>query len=188
MFLLKAYNKNFNDIEVEIITEATYDTIKWLEAGKLDLVIINFDPEDKNINLYKLFDDELCVVVKKDHPLALKKIIEPRDLVKYSFYTYQTPQVKNITYKEVFEKKGLTPVKTIPIQITEAILEMVKVTDGFTILSKWAIKPYLSSELKFVKLSKTGIYRKWYAATLKYKILPPHFEGFIKALRENYQL
>jgi LysR family transcriptional regulator for metE and metH len=186
--VLRAYSRDFNGVDVNIITEATYDTVNWLEAGKLDLTIINFDPCSSNLNLYKLFDDELCVVLGAAHPLSGRKMIEPEELIDYTFFTYLTPQYKNITYKEVFESRGLEPAETKRIQITEAILELLKVTDGFTVLSKWAIKPYISRDLRVIKLSRKKICRRWYAATLKYEKTPPYILGFIKALKENYRI
>jgi len=53
-------------------------------------------------------------------------------------------------------------------------------------LSHWIVAPYIEAgELTAVPVTRKGIKRTWYAATLKNKELPPYINGFIKNLSKH---
>ena len=77
-----------------------------------------------------------------------------------------------LIYKLLF-KTG-KPQKVIKIALTEVIIQMVKAGMGVTVLPHWVVASWLeSNELTAVPITKKGIKRTWYAATLKNKELPP---------------
>lgn len=54
------------------------------------------------------------------------------------------------------------------MQLTEAIIELVKAGLGITVMARWAIKPYVESgQLIALPLTEVGLYRTWYAVTLQ---------------------
>jgi LysR family transcriptional regulator for metE and metH len=56
------------------------------------------------------------------------------------------------------------------------------------VMAKWLVSPYLdSSKIKAVKLSKTGLKRKWYIASLKNKDEERFKKSFIDHLKLGMQ-
>ncbi len=54
------------------------------------------------------------------------------------------------------------------VQLTEAIVEMVKAGLGMSVLPRWTVAPLLKAkELAAVSITQRGLHRHWYAATLK---------------------
>ena len=65
--------------------------------------------------------------------------------------------------------------------MTEAIIQMVKAGIGVTVLPQWIVAPYIESgELTAVPVTRKGIKRTWYAATLKNKRIAPLHKCFHK--------
>lgn len=185
--ILKTYNDRFPNVEVRIENEATYHTIQSLKEGKLDVAIINYELNDPaNYIEQELFEDELTAVVHKGHKLSGKSYIKPEDLTEENFITYDVPQGRGVTYKMVFDSNNIHPKKVTQVQLTEAILEMVRAKLGVSIMAKWAVKDHVnSSDLCMIPITKNGMYRSWYAVTLRHKQMPVHIEGFVDVLKKH---
>lgn len=187
--ILRTFGEAFPQVEVRIENEATFHTVKSLEAGDLDVAIINYELNDPvNYREEELFEDEMVIVVPKDHWLGQKAYVMPTDLIEENFITYDVPNGsgQGVTYKMIFESNGVRPKKVTQVQLTEAILEMVRAKLGVSIMAKWAVKDHVNStELTMRPLTKDGVFRKWYAVTLKHKTTPVHISGFIDTLRKH---
>jgi LysR family transcriptional regulator for metE and metH len=97
---------------------------------------------------------------------------------------YNIPQEVSTVFRFLF-KKG-SPKKVYKIALTEAIVHMVKAGIGVTILPHWIVSPYIESgELTAIPVTRKGLKRTWYAATLKNKNLPPYMNTFIKNLSKH---
>ena len=62
---------------------------------------------------------------------------------------------------------GLEPARVTFLQLTEAILEMIKAGMGVSVLPTWSIAPSIGTgAVKAVRVTRSGVYRQWSAATL----------------------
>jgi DNA-binding transcriptional LysR family regulator len=69
------------------------------------------------------------------------------------------------------------------VQLTEAIIELVKSGLGISVLARWAVKPYLKSgELAALSLTRKGFYRNWRAVLRKDEPAPNYIMEFIRLL------
>ncbi len=81
---------------------------------------------------------------------------------------------------------GVTPKKITKIQLTEAIIEMVKANLGITVMARWAVKPYLKSKkLVTVPVAQHALARTWYAVTINERNQPRYIECFIRHLLDH---
>ena len=72
------------------------------------------------------------------------------------------------------------------IQLTEAVLEMVKEGLGITVMAKWLIQPYIAPhQIKMIQIGKFGLKRKWYIATLKNELQSIPLKRFVELLQEH---
>jgi LysR family transcriptional regulator, regulator for metE and metH len=72
------------------------------------------------------------------------------------------------------------------VDLTEAIVEMVKANLGIAILARWAIARHLNAAtLKALPLGRRGFHRKWYALTMKSRRPPGHLDSFVELLAER---
>ncbi len=87
-------------------------------------------------------------------------------------------------YQEVMGAAGLRPRRISHIQLTEAIIELVRAGVGVTPLARWAVAPYLADgRLAAVRITSRGLTRQWYAATIKQSPVPLHLREFAQMIR-----
>lgn len=71
------------------------------------------------------------------------------------------------------------------MELTEAILELVRAGLGIGVLARWAVAPYeRAGAVATVRLGRTGIRREWSAAMLARSDAPEHLERFVELLTE----
>lgn len=181
--LLKEFHREFPNIDVNIFPEYTYNPIRELLKGKIDLAITSEAVEDSNIIYKELFRDEQVVLVSRDHPWAEKLFVMPEDFKTENLLVYNMPLNDSSFYHLFLEPEGVKPRKTTAIQLTEATIEMVKAGMGVKVMARWAVTPYFDpAKLATVKIGPKGLSRTWYVAMLKKDITPSYFDFFIEHL------
>jgi LysR family transcriptional regulator for metE and metH len=67
--------------------------------------------------------------------------------------------------------------------LTEGILEMIKAGMGVSVLPRWSIANVIASgDVHAIRITRAGVFRKWYAATLSGIAPTPFMEEFIRLL------
>lgn len=186
--LLKSFHQEYPNVEVVVMAEATQEPLPFLLAGKLDIVILNCPDEKHNSLVYTpLFTDEMVAIVDASHRLANRAFLKAKDFEEETLILHKRPTKESTLFKKIFDPAGVAPAKIMEIQLTEAVMEMVKAGFGMTVLAKWAANPYLQSkELKALKLTKAGLRRTWYAVTLKDERAPGYLRAFAEYLSSSH--
>jgi LysR family transcriptional regulator for metE and metH len=180
---LKVFSQRYPGVEVRIVAEATRRPFQALLEGKLDLAIASTRIRNRKLTYKPIFKDELVIVVHPDHPFAKKPFVTAEDIASEHLITYNAPKEDLTIFQEVLIPAGVTPRQFSRIELTEAVLEMVKADMGIGVLARWAAAPYLESgALKAVRLTRRGIHRTWCAVTIRSKSAPAYMAEFIKIL------
>ena len=166
--VLAPFSERFPSVEVRIVAEATNRPIDALLAGKIDLAITHIEEEDERLEYIPLFRDELVVVLPPAHRLSGNPYISPDDFRDEHLIVYATPRSENTVFRQVLTPAGVIPRRTSEIQLTEAIVELVKAGVGISVLARWAVHPHLTAgTLHAVPLTRSGFHRQWKAAVLR---------------------
>ena len=182
--LLVDYQRRFPHVNVQIVADVTYQTISALLDGVIDLAIVNQPNSDERLTFTKLFRDELLLVVPPDHKLARKRCVEAEDLRAEHLILYSAPLREIMFYQEVLVSAGVQPRKISQIQLTEAIVELVRAGIGVTVLARWAAAPYLADgRLVGVRVTSRGLPRQWYAAMIKQSPVPLYLREFTQMIK-----
>jgi LysR family transcriptional regulator for metE and metH len=183
---LKAFQASFSRVEVEIVVEATRRPVEALLAGELDLGIVSDLPTQSAVASRPLFEDEMVAILSPEHPLARRRSLRPHDFAAERLITYSVPIRQLGVYQQFLQPAGVVPARVSRVDLTEAIVEMVKANLGIAVLARWAIAPHLNAAtLKALPLGRRGFRRKWYAVTLKSRRPPAYLEFFIDLLTEK---
>ncbi len=184
--LMKDFKREFPKVELEIFPKSTTQPIKHVLAGKLDIAIVSGEKTDLNVSATELFTDELVAVVPNHHAWAKKKYVNPKDFQNQTIIIHSFPLSSVTLFRELLIPHDIQPKKVLDMQVTEAIIEMIKADMGIMVFAKWIIEPHLKgSNLSLVPVTKRGLFRKWYAVTLKESETPAYVENFIKHLKYN---
>ena len=180
--VLMAFRSNYPGVDVQIVPEATRRPVEALLESRLDLAIVHSEIRIPKLRYFPLFVDEMVLVVPPEHALASRASINPGDLGSEHLITYGlSPDTPSVA-REFLAAEGVTPVRVSEIQLTEAIIEMVKAGLGVTILAKWAVQPAVDAgTVRTVRLGRSGLKRAWSAAVLQGD--PPiHLRKFIQMI------
>ena len=182
--LLKRYRTAHPQVDIRIDGAATADPIAHLLEGRLDVAIVSDPVRDRRILVTPLFDDEVLVVLNPRHPLASKSFVRPEDLAEETLLTY-SPKEESTFYQRYLVPAGVTPVVQ-QVQLTEALIELVKAGLGVAALARWAVSPVVrAGAVRAVPFTRQGYRRTWSAATLKDVARVPHVRDFIRLVVEH---
>jgi LysR family transcriptional regulator for metE and metH len=181
--VLARFGRRFPGVDVQIVAEVTHHPVPALLDGRLDLAIISNEDRDDRLAYVPLFSDELVAVLRADHPLAARRFLAAADFADQHLFVYLLPTAENDVFTLFLEPAGVTPRRVSAIQLTEAILELVRAGTGVAVLARWAVRPHLKTgELRAVPLTRRGLERRWRAAMLRQSPLPLHLREFARLL------
>jgi LysR family transcriptional regulator for metE and metH len=180
--LLKRYRRAHPHVDVQIDATATSAPIGSLVDGRLDVAIVSDPVRDRRVVVQPLFTDELVVIMEPQHRLRSLPFISAGDFAAETLLTY-SPKDDSTVYQRLLLPAGVTPRGFQQVQLTEAIVELVKAGLGVAALARWAVEPHLrAGTLCAVPLTRRGYKRTWSAATLKDLARLPHVRQFIDLL------
>ena len=140
---------------------------------------------DRRIRLTPLFEDELMAVVAPGHPWEGRSHVDAQDIAGEHLFLYNAPRSELTIFNAVLDPAGVQPRQVSRVELTEAIVELVKAGLGAGVLARWAIAPHLKSgALRVVRITEPGLVRTWSAATVRRKNGPAHLQAFEDLLGE----
>ena len=170
------------DVDLDVVAGATDDPVPALLEGAIDLAIVYRATRDPRLRLRPLFRDEMVVVMRPGHRLSRAPFVAAGDLAPEHLILYSTPREANLVFREVLIPAGVSPKRLTHIQLTEAIIEMVKAGLGVSVLARWSVAPQVErGELAAVPLTREGRFRHWSAAYRK-REPPLHLLAFVELL------
>jgi LysR family transcriptional regulator, regulator for metE and metH len=163
--LLRRFQRTHPAVDVEVVAGATDDPIPALLGGAIDLAVVHRAVRDSRIRLRPLFKDEMVVVLPPGHRLSRAPFVAAEDLAPEQLILYSIPREANLVFRDVLMPAGVSPRRVTHIQLTEAIVEMVKAGLGVSVLARWSVAPSLErGELVARPLTRNGRFRHWSAA------------------------
>ncbi len=156
------------DIDIEVVADATQQPLKALLDRRIDVAVTSGKPDRTPAKSLRLFRDELTFIMPPGHPLAQKRFVVAQDLVDQTYISYSNVAEKGHEYDAFLRPAQVMYKKLLKVELTEAIVELVRSGFGVSILSHWAVAPYLKSgALVAAKVTAKGLFVDWYAVTRK---------------------
>jgi LysR family transcriptional regulator for metE and metH len=184
--VLKPFNREFPRVEVRIVAEATRRPIEALLDGRLDLAITSTAIRNQKLMFKPLFKDELVLIGSPDHPLAERAYVTAKDFASEHLLVYALPKEDLSIYQKVLIPAGVTPKHVSRVELTEAIVEMVKAGLGIAVMARWAVAPQVEAgTLRTIRLTSKGLHRQWSAALIRHKATPPYLLRFAELVGAN---
>ena len=184
--LLEAARRRFPDFDVRIAVEHTVQPLAALLDNKLDVAIVNRVPRDRRLTVHPLFRDEHAAVVHPSHPWGSRAHVTAHELATERLILYSMSRDESFIVREIMRPAGIEPAHVSFVQLTEAILEMVKARLGVSVLPTWSIEPALKAgAVRAVRITPRGVYREWSAVTLADAAPSPFVEHFLQLLGQQ---
>ena len=171
-------------VDVEICVEHTNRPVDALLEGSLDLALMTNEVDDSRLRVRPLMTDEHAAIVAPGHPWTKQRFVSPQELGRETLLLYSVA-ADSFTLRRILHPAGVRPARLRYVQLTEAILEMVKAGLGVTVMPTWVVRPALSrGDVRAVRITASGIHRSWTAATLKDAAEPAFVTDFANLTRK----
>jgi LysR family transcriptional regulator for metE and metH len=149
----------------------------------LDLALVTDDLRDKRLHVRPLFTDEHVALVAPGHPWTSQKFVTPQQLGSATLLLYSSSPAESFTVRRILNPAGVHPSRVRFVQLTEAIIEMVRADLGVGVMPKWAIQPALTrADVRAIRITPTGVHRQWSAVTVRDIDQPSYLLDFLKLL------
>ena len=160
------------NVELRIVVEATQRAKAALETGETDAVILQSSGDNPRFRYWNLFRDELLLLVSSRHRLAKRRSAEATDLAGENLILHQVPGRKHAVLDEFLLPAKVYPAQIREVQLTEAIIEMVRANMGVSVLARWLAEPYArDGRIRTLRLGSSGLWREWRVAALQEQVL-----------------
>ncbi len=182
--------KEIPDSQITVWETIHPDAMERLAIGSVDLCIgpLGVYPTPSSCAEVKLTDDRFCLVMRKGHPLAVRKSLALHDLENVS---WALPSDQS-AYQRQVEALFLTAGKPWPSRaaFTNSLTAMkgiVHYSDCIAIMPEQVVRQEKSmGYLTTVTLKDAGSVRQIGAVYMKNRPLSPLAERFIEILQEQY--
>ena len=184
--LLAAFSRKHPRVGISIRPDNTDRPVEALVDGQLDLAILTDESSDPRLRLRRLFADEMIALVQREHRLATRTWISPRELASEHLLLYSSSPDDSFVLKRVLAPANLVPSRLSFIMLTEAMIEMAKAGLGVAVLPRWSAQAAIATRSVVpLSLTRRGIRRYWTAATLKAQPMPVWLTDFIDLIAER---
>ena len=182
------FKANNPKIKIHLLVGNTKRVIELLNAGNLDMGLVESEVTKYKIISEKLISDEMALIVPTAHTLAKKKDVSMLDVVKEPFIFREEGSGTRAVIEKYLNKRGITTQKmniTTVLGSTEAIKESVEHGSGIAIVSKWAVRRELKyGTLKTLKFKEGRMLREFSLVFNKNSITSYAVDEFLTFLRK----
>jgi len=181
--MITTFHRNFPKIKIQLNEGSSLDMIHSLLDFKIEVAVIAKAEDNPEVNFSPFSQEEMAVIVSRNHPLAQKQSITFKDLAKEPFIMKEKGSGTRKLVEESFEKEDCLPNILMETSNTEFIKQLVQRGEGVSFVVKEAVVAELKDKkMAIVTLSGPKIYLDVSIAYLKEQILSPPAKAFVDTL------
>jgi DNA-binding transcriptional LysR family regulator len=163
--IISDFKKKSPKIKLHLLVGNTKRIVELLNAGNVDLGLVEGEVTKYKLITEKLISDELTLIVPPSHPWAKRKEVSMLDIVKEPFIFREEGSGTRQVIEKYLSKRGISTqdmkITTI-LGSTEAIKDAVENGTGVSIVSKWAVrKESRYGSIKFLKFKEARMLRNF---------------------------
>ena len=183
---IDSYRDHWPDVELDIASGFHFAPLPALGRGDLDLVITADPVEDASVHYFPLFSYEAQLAIAKEHALAAREWVEPKDLRDEVIITYPVERDRLDLFTSFLEPAGVEPKRIRHAELTTMIVQLVASSRGVACLPNWALHEYLQNEYVAVRsLGSEGVWPTLYAAVRRDQAAAPFMQAFAEVAKET---
>ncbi len=181
--MITTFHRNFPKIKIQLNEGSSLDMIHSLLDFKIEVAVIAKAEDNPEVKFSPFSQEEMAVIVSRNHPLAQKQSITFKDLAKEPFIMKEKGSGTRKLVEESFEKEDCLPNILMETSNTEFIKQLVQRGEGVSFVVKEAVVAELKDKkIARVTLSGPKIYLDVSIAYLKEQILSPPAKAFVDTL------
>ncbi len=187
---LGAFIRKFPEVKPVLRISDSAGVVEEVLDGRVEVGFVGFKGEDRRLSFYRLWRDQMVLVVPRDHPWGRLRSIELKDLSKGNYISREGGSGTRRSFRNLLGRKGYVPEKllnvTMELGSTAAIKEALIGGLGVSILSKTSIQRDIQDGLlKIVPIQGFKLERDFYQVFHRRHLLSPVSLAFIHFLKQH---
>lgn len=135
--IIKSYEQQYPNLEIKVIVKQSASIEQLILENKIDIALIEAQPEQTDIVSVPFMEDELCAIVPPNHPLLFTGEITLADMTQYPFLMREPGSAGRQILEAYFELQDIHIQPFWESTSTQTIVKAVSVGLGVAVL------PYL---------------------------------------------
>jgi DNA-binding transcriptional LysR family regulator len=182
--ILGELKRQFSVLQLTVAGGTSEWIVEQILEGNIDAGLVSLPVEENDIATEILRSDKLVGVVDRQHKLGRSREITAADLAGAPLILGEKGGNTRRLIDLFFEKANLEPKIVMELQRTEAILKMVQLGFGATILPQGAVRADVARGLlRTVPVCDLNLKWEFGAASLKSNYTTPALDFFLKLCR-----
>lgn len=181
---VREFTRQYRGVKLNVFCRNMENLLDKLKRSELDFVL-SFTPMvlDPEIESHQLFDDQLCAIMKEDHPLADRDILSIEDLMGQRIALPDKETQARNAFDRCFPGADQRLNTQLEITSVSILLDLVRENHMITFLSEAAL--YQSDGLTAIPLNSPGTKMEGCIHALKKAYRKRAAEEFIKILTQS---
>jgi DNA-binding transcriptional LysR family regulator len=157
--VMAKFHHAFPNIELNITEYGGARVVKSVEEGEFELGVAVLPIDEQQFSVYPIVEEEMRLVVYKDHHLSDRNEVELKELRDEEFIFYHEEFALNQIMRNHFIAAGFEPKILFKSSQWDLMTEMVAANLGITILPQSICNRAFNSDLKIIKLQDDIMWR-----------------------------
>ncbi|MDF2963150.1 MAG: LysR family transcriptional regulator [Paenibacillus sp.] len=187
--LLGPFGKEYPNISVSMKVINTRQILDEVLNHQLNFGLVEAEIDHPDVHIEAVMNDELVLIVPRDHPLALQTNVTMDEVLQYPFVLREQGSGTRRVMEEELAREGFDPAAmkiVMELGSTGAVKSAVEAGLGISILSQSSLKHEAAlGVLSLKKIEGIRFSRSFYAIYLNSTILPISAVTFVTFLRER---
>ena len=184
--IIKSFSEKYKDIEISIIIENTTNIKNLILQNKVDFAYVEGEVKSREINIEKIWEDELVFICGNDHKWKNINIIKADDLSGEKLIMRECGSGSREIIENYLKSKEINYDIFLELGNTEAIKKTVEANLGIGCVSEKCIEEKLRyGDLNCFRLEGRKIKRALLLITHKDKFISNNMKEFIEFSKYN---
>ncbi len=185
--VISDFRKTHPKIKVHLLVANMQRVIELLNAGNINVGLVEGDVKRQKIVVDKLLSDELLLIVPAHHPWAKRKEVSVSELIEEPFILREAGSGTRQTIEKFLARHGITlqgMKVSMVLGTTQATKEAVENGLGLSIVSRWAARKEIKyGTLCMLSFKEEKILRNFSLITYKNSVSSHAVEEFLTYLK-----
>ena len=157
--VMAKFHHAFPNIELNITEYGGARVVKSVEEGEFELGVAVLPIDEQQFDVYPIVEEEMKLLVYKDHPLATRNVVDIKELKDEEFIFYHEEFALNKIMRNQFIAAGFEPKILFQSSQWDLMTEMVAANLGITILPDSICNRAFNTDLRVIDLKEDILWR-----------------------------
>jgi len=157
--VMAKFHHAYPNIELNITEYGGARVVKSVEEGEFELGVAVLPLDERQFNVYPIVEEDMKLLVYKDHHLAKRKVVDIKELMNEEFIFYHEEFALYQIMRNHFISAGFVPKILFKSSQWDLMTEMVAANLGITILPQSICNRVVNTDIKVIDLKQEILWR-----------------------------